>query len=282
MASAPCLDGPIRASNIPRAPFRLHWVSRSYTGHPETSLRQAASAVFLRIAAAPTSAATGLGVPFPSSRAASAVEAKVAFCPSQRCACFGDHTSARVVLWALAVVRSSSPQDQRLDCGTDQTVRADETNGDGGGGSGDGGGKGLAAAAAPSWQSREGALLVYEGVLKHLVESRFLMGWTVSDGLDRPCSTTARDGNGGDDGEGCRGEWPAELLRATPSLGQLLVSLLSEAGDALYEAELMRSTGSHPQRQPRDGSLELWRTGSQLLSTIGRAMVWWNPRAIFQ
>lgn len=247
---------------------RPSWLSRSYTGHPEASLRQAASAVFLRIATAPSSAATGVGIALPSSRNAATLVEEAVRDPSQWAAYFSDDASARVVLWAL--VCASSQQHQPLDSGrTEQTVRAEANNGDGGGG-----GKGLAT--PPSWQFREGVLLVYEGVLKRLVEGRLS---EIASGVDEPCSATVHD----DDGEGSRGEWPAELLHATPPLGELLVSLLCQAEDALYGAELMRSMSSHHhQQQPSEGSLELWRTGSQLLPTIGRAMVWWNPRAILR
>lgn len=228
--------------------------------------------MFLRIATAPSSALRGVGVPLPSGHVASTLGEDFDRGSSQRTAVyFGNDASARVVLWAL--VCASSQHHQPLDGRAETTVRAGTNNGDGG----NGGEKG--SATTPSWQFREGVLLVYEGVLKRLVASR--LAEFVSGGEDEPCPTPARDGRN-DDEKGCEGEWPAELLHETPSLGELLVPLLSHAEHALYEAELMRSVAGHHQQQSSDGSLELWRAGSQLLPTIARAMVWWNPRAILR
>lgn len=245
--------------------------------HPETSLRQAATAVLLRVATTSSSAARGVGVPLPSGRGASTPEEEAVLVPPQCVAAYlGDDTPARVVLWTL-VCSSSSPQHhQPFDSRAEQPARVDVSNGDGGS---DGGRENGSATTAPSWQFREGVLLVFDGVLKHLVESR-LAEMVSGGGVDEPYSTATRN----DDGEEERKEeWPAELLDGTPSLGELLMPLLCQAEHALYEADLMRSMASHPQQQPGDdGSLELWRSGSQLLPTIARAMVWWNPRALFR
>ena len=222
-----------------------------------------------------------MAVPRPSGHdAAPTPEDEVASSPP-RCvaACSGDDASARVVLWAL--VRSASSRQRHhppLDCGAEHAARAGANSGGGGGG----GRRGSATTAPPSWQFREGVLLVYEGVLKHLLEVRLAEALSSGDG-GNPCPTSARGGNG-DDSDGFIGEWPAELLHGTPPVGELLPLLLSQAQHALYAAELMRSAASHPQQehQPGAGLLELWRSGSQLLPTIARAMVWWNPRAIFR
>lgn len=231
--------------------------------------------MFLRIATAPSGAAAigGAAIPLAPGRVGATLEEDVVLDPPQRrAAYFGHDTSARVVLWAL--VRASAQQHLPLDCMAGQPMRAEANNNSDGGGI-----KG--SAATLSWQFREGVLLVYEGVLKHLVEGR-LAGVVVSGGVGEPSwPTTSRGGNGGG-GEGCTGEWPAELLHAAPPLGELLVFLLRQVEDVLYGAEMMRSraTSCPIQQQPSEGALELWRAGSQLLPTIGRAMLWWNPRAI--
>eukprot|EP00752_Nemacystus_decipiens_P017850 g16006.t1 len=259
---------------------RLFPILRCYTGHPETSLRQAASAVFLRVATDSKSPAGGVVVPALSSSHGDSTleEEEVGLGPSQRraAACFGHDASARVVLWAL-VRGLSQPHQQQLGCRAKQVsarAEAGAVYGDGGKGS----------TTRPPWQFREGVLLVYEGILKHLVESR--TAETVCGGaVGEPCSETFHDDAQDVDNVDDHQEWPAHLLRETPPLGELLVPLLSQAEHALHEAEVMRSTASHPQQQlqePNDGSLELWRAGSQLLPAIARAMVWWNPTAILR
>lgn len=245
--------------------------------------------MLLRVATSappPGAGSRGVGISTPSGGghgASSTPEEEVVPDPSRHGAAvdFGDDASAaRVVLWGM--VRASSQQGhQPPGCGAEeQTARAWATNGDGGGG----GGRGDKEKGSATWPFLEGVLLVCEGVLKHLVETR--MAEVASGGAGEMCSTAARGAHSGSADEGCGGEWPAELLRSTPSLGELLVPLLSQAEHALCEAELMLSMASHhlqqQQQQPRDGSLELWRAGSQLLPTIARAMVWWNPRAILR
>lgn len=218
--------------------------------------------------------------------------------PSQRIAaddcCFGDDASARVVLWGL--VRASSERHQPPGCRAENTTVCAEVAHGGGAGGG-----GMEPATAPSWQFREGVLLVYVGVLKHLVEARVASeiasgggggGGGAEGGPFPPTTAHHDDRNDDDDGEErCRRveEWPAELLRSTPSLGELLPPLLTEAEHALGEADLMMrsmplSALSHSQKHPgnQHGSLELWRAGSQLLPAVARAMVWWNPGAIFR
>ena len=90
--------------------------------------------------------------------------------------------------------------------------------------------------------------------------------------------------------------WPAVLVNATPPLSDLLLSLESLAENALFKAELSLSaqtiagnggeecaTEAETLALAADfpgGSLELWRAGSQILPSIARAMVWWNPKAI--
>lgn len=160
-----------------------------------------------------------------------------------------------------------------------------------------------------SWEKHEGVLMVCEGVLRSLVEGS--TADTVFSGVSdscvpptaavktQPAVTAARAAADSAAVDHCCG-WPLTLVNATPSLGDLLLSLERLAEEALFESELgLReksdyyeagddgengcSTGVEnlaPGASP-GGSLELWRAGSQILPSIARAMVWWNPAAIF-
>lgn len=281
---------------------------RFYAGHPETCLRQAAVAVLIRIATAAMNGPAGI---VPISLSGSGVSSPLAeqgSSPPATCdVCGNQYPSARIVISALVCAYS----ERRA------LRRAAEQGADPKGGRGGGGGGRQGSAVTLSWEFREATLLVYEGVLKQMVEGRLAEAFFGNDGGNRPPpplhatvatsslnsvatligtadgrtsagaaeaaaedsrTSTAHDVSGSGDKGFVRG-WPARLLRSTPPLSELLVSVVRQAEAALNEAERGRSAG-HPQHQPARGSVELWRTGSQLVSTVGRAMVWWNPRAI--
>lgn len=159
-----------------------------------------------------------------------------------------------------------------------------------------------------SWEKHEGVLMVCEGVLKSLVErsTADIVFSGASGGRVPPAAavktqravTAAKAAADSVAVDHCCG-WSLTLVNATPSLGELLLSLEHLAEEALFESELglreqsassvaggdgkngcsteveNSSTGASP-----GGSLELWRAGSQILPSIARAMVWWNPAAI--
>ncbi|CAM9934815.1 unnamed protein product, partial [Ectocarpus sp. 6 AP-2014] len=286
---------------------RLFSVLRSYMGHPETALRQAAGAVLLQIASTTAPSRNTAGT--------------VSFEDSSQF----HHTSARIVLWAL--LRSSSRQQQLLvDGDTHPTAPTTTNNRDGA----------KLGSTDPSWKLGEGALLVYEGVLKSLVEGRMaqeLSGHIIATKTSGQHSV--EDSAIPSDERGTKADhsgwgWSEEMLHTTPPLGDLLVFLRQEAEDALHEAELLRLNAGHWYRRPHEaatscstqtggggdgvrnstttdkertgkqqqqlqqerwqqvngsrhgggGSLELWRAGSQLLPSIARALLWWNPKAV--
>lgn len=159
-----------------------------------------------------------------------------------------------------------------------------------------------------SWEKHEGVLMVCEGVLKSLVEGS--MATTICSGgggsraplaatmKTQPAVTAARVAvDSVTAGHYCG--WPTSLVNATPLLSDLLLSLERLAEGALFESErrLREQSASsvardddgkdystemtnNSQRVSPEGSLELWRAGSQILPSIARAMVWWNPAAI--
>ncbi|CAM9574243.1 unnamed protein product, partial [Ectocarpus fasciculatus] len=298
---------------------RLFSVLRSYIGHPETSLRQAAGAVLLQIASTPPSRnKAGTAVSFEDGGVG-------AFC---RGSSQYHHTSARIVLWAL--LRSSSRQQHLLVDGNTHPTSPTATNNRDGSNAGN-------SSTKPSWELGEGTLLVYEGVLKSLVEGRMaqeLSGHIIGtknsrQGLVDDSATPFDERRTKADRSGWG--WSEEMLHTTPPLGDLLVLLRQEAEYALYEAELSRMNVGRWYRRPHEaviicstavpggggdalrkstttdeertgkrqqqlqqerwqrvnanrngggGALELWRAGSQLLPSIARALLWWNPKAI--
>lgn len=166
-----------------------------------------------------------------------------------------------------------------------------------------GGGRGRVT----SWEKHEGVLMVCEGVLKSLVERNMAeVIFPGGSGSRAPLAaavetqsamTAARMVVGSAAVSHCCG-WPISLVNATPSLSDLLLSLARLAENALFESGLglgERSASSTAGDDDKDcptggaslalgassgGSLELWRAGSQILPSIARAMVWWNPAAI--
>lgn len=93
--------------------------------------------------------------------------------------------------------------------------------------------------------------------------------------------------------------WPTSLVNATPLLSDLLLSLERLAEGALFKSERkLREHSASSAAQDDDGKrcstemtnkslraspggfLELWRAGSQILPSIARAMVLWNPAAV--
>lgn len=151
------------------------------------------------------------------------------------------------------------------------------------------------------WTFHEGVLMVYEGVLKHMVE-RCLAGVVPSAmGAPAPTAATAPTAEteavsvAATESGGDRCNWPVDLVAATPTLRDLLDSVGRQAESALYQAELRREArrvtgekGEHNlttvtnHMSPSDGTLELWRAGSQLLPTLAKAMAWWNPAGLLR
>ena len=158
-----------------------------------------------------------------------------------------------------------------------------------------------------SWEQHEGVIMVCEGILKNLVE-KSMAEIVFSSGCGsrvppaaavktQPAVTAARVAVDSVAVGHCCG-WPISLINATPSLSDLLLSLERLAEDVLFESELGLSEHSAYSGAGDDnkdcstevaslalgaspgGSLELWRAGSQILPSIARAMVWWNPAAI--
>lgn len=347
-----------RCSRFEHSPntCRFSRLNRFYVGHPETSLRQAAGAVLLRIAI-PTPMSTPSGLAAVLHRPPALKERDGPDHSQQADPCPNHHMSARIVLWALihAALQVQQPLDHEVGhTPYPEKATADENNKGGGNHGVDEGDDGYdgGSVRTPSWEFSEGALLVCDGILKRVVEGLMaeLLPGELSDGIggggsdnktetpvttttpsspaivaavtaiDHPAAAAAVDdafattihGSNGDnnnDEDECKGGWPAGLVHATPPLIELLGPLLSQAKGALYAAELMRlrmNRGCHhlePHRQPAsvgestvsqdtkrsllemrqqssDGSLELWRTGSQLLPAISRVLVWWNAKAI--
>lgn len=158
-----------------------------------------------------------------------------------------------------------------------------------------------------SWEFREGALMVYEGVLKNFMAC--CMSDVVSGGHSRPDDNEviptpvvfdiagAAAAAAPVDTESMENYgWPAGLIDSTPPMSKILVSIKSQAENALIEAELrlrqrlaIFSNGElvgvsvQPLQAVQgtpSGALELWRTASQLLPSIARAMTWCNPNAL--
>lgn len=262
---------------------------RFYLGQSDTALRQAATSVVLRIANK-TEPSGGRG--------------------------HAKHQYARVVLWML--VRSWGEQAGAFEMPPPSTTSPGDTkasisSGDRGKeypmasrrGCSSPGGAGWnipdGEKTSGRWEVRESVLMVYEGVLKSLVERAMidlvsggdggggreafdeanLGAATDEDAAQRNCTILSRGGN---------------AFEAAPSLKQILVSIEGQVEAALLEAEslLFRSQAGRKiineeeaevvnkllQGVRSDGGLELRRAGTQLLPSLARAMMWWNPEAI--
>lgn len=286
-------------------------------GHPETSVRQAAGAVLLQIASnTPPSRNTAGAVGFEDGGTGASCRDSSQF----------HHTSARIVLWAL--LRSSSRQQNLLVHDNTHSTSPTATNNRDGANAG-GSGSDSGGDTSPSWKLGEGTLLVYEGVVKSLVEGRMAQELSGHIITNKPNGQHSVDNSAYLSDERDSG-WSEELLHTTPPLGDLLALLRQEAEDALFEAELLRLNAGHWYLRPHEaamscstqtgtggdgvtnstttdknrtgkpqqkleqerwqranggrdgcgGSVELWRAGSQLLPSMARALLWWNPKAI--
>lgn len=152
-----------------------------------------------------------------------------------------------------------------------------------------------------TWTFHEGVLMVYEGVLKNLVDS--CLAGVVPSAVGEPTATAVTAPStevettfvAATELGANRCNWPVHLVAATPTLRDLLAYVGRQAESALYQAELRREacrvvggTGEPKlttvgnQMSPASGTLELWRAGSQLLPTLAKAMAWWNPEGILR
>lgn len=152
-----------------------------------------------------------------------------------------------------------------------------------------------------TWTFHEGVLMVYEGVLKMMVD-RCLAG-VVPSTVGEPTATAVTAPStevkttfvGATEPVVNRCNWPIDLVAATPALRDLLNYVGRQAESALYQAELRREaccvvgetgepnlTTVGNQTSPGSGTLELWRAGSQLLPTLAKAMAWWNPEGLLR
>lgn len=272
---------------------------RFYLGQSDTALRQAATTVMLRIAKKID----------PSGRRGLA-----------------KHQYARVVLWML--VRSWGEQAGTFVMPPPSTTSPGDTRasisfGDRGQECPMGSRRGCTSPVGDgwntpddektpgSWEVRESVLMVYEGVLKSLVESAMSDLVSGGDGgggkshyhadsprreaFDEPIVGAATDEDAAQ--RNCTILSSGEnALEATPSLKEILVSIEGQVEAALLEAEslLIRNQAGRniingpetevvnkPLQEVRsDGGLELRRAGTQLLPSLARAMMWWNPEAI--
>lgn len=152
-----------------------------------------------------------------------------------------------------------------------------------------------------SWEVRESVLMVYEGVLKRLVEHAMSDLVSGGDGgAGREAFDEVIKGEAADEDAAQRNftilSSRGNAFEATPSLKEILVFIEGQVEAALLEAEslLFRSQAGRKaingeeaegvkkplQGVRSDGGLELRRAGTQLLPSLARAMMWWNPEAI--
>lgn len=152
-----------------------------------------------------------------------------------------------------------------------------------------------------TWTFHEGVLMVYEGVLKQMVD-RCLAG-DIPSAVGEPTASAVTAPNAAvettfvtaTEPGASRCNWPVDLVAATPTLRGLLDQVARHVESALYQAEFQREscrvvgdtgepnlTTVGTQTSPASGTLELWRAGSQLLPTLAKAMAWWSPEGLLR